>query len=296
MGQNYFDMDTQINLRTLENCSRSQLFRCFQRSFSDYPVSFNMTQEQFNRKFINRLNIRLDLSVGAFVGNQLTGFIFTSIDHYRGLFTAYNGGTGVIPSFRGRGLTYDMYQFLIPQLKVMGMKQCLLEVLQQNEFAQKAYQRVGFSTTLTLKCFKRKKENSINSKPGLGFQISWVPQPAWALYETFLNFFPCFLDTQQLLSHILDELKIIEAKDQQGRTVGFAIYSPNTGRISQFGVYKKFRQQGIGSSMFKFITNLSPAPTYTVMNIPSGETAIIKFLERLGFQNEIDQYEMIMKL
>ncbi len=296
MGQNYFDMGNNFDLHTLENYGKSQLFRCFQKSFRDYPVSFNMTQEQFNRKFINRLNIRLDLSVGAFVGNQLTGFIFTSTDHYQGLFTAYNGGTGVIPSFRGKGLTYDMYQYLIPQLREMGIIQCLLEVLKQNESAQKAYQRVGFSTTLTLKCFKRKKENPIKTKSGLVFQISWVTQPVWALYETFLNFFPCFLDTQQLLSNILDELKIIEAKDQGGRTVGYAIYSPNSGRISQFGVHKKFRRQGIGSSMFKFITNLSPAPTYTVMNIPSGETAIIKFLKKLDFQNEIDQYQMIMKL
>ncbi|MCZ6900769.1 MAG: GNAT family N-acetyltransferase [Bacteroidetes bacterium] len=296
MGQNYFDMGNNLDLHTLENYGKSQLFRCFQKSFRDYPVSFNMTQEQFNRKFINRLNIRLDLSVGAFVGNQLTGFIFTSIDHFRGLFTAYNGGTGVIPSFRGKGLTYSMYQFLIPQLKEIGVTKCLLEVLQQNEFAQKAYQRVGFTTTVTLKCFKRKEEDSIHLKPGEVFQISWIPQPDWALYKTFSNFSPCFLDTPQLLSHILAKLKIIEAKDQQGRTVGYAIYSPNTGRISQFGVHKKFRRLGIGSSMFKFITNLSPAPTYTVMNIPSGETAIIKFLKKLGFQNEIDQYEMIMKL
>lgn len=296
MEQNYFDMGRQFNLRTLEDSGKSQLFRCFQRSFSDYPVSFNITQEQFIRKFIKRLNIRLDLSVGAFVGNQLTGFIFTSIDHYRGLHTAYNGGTGVIPSLRGKGLTYNMYQFLIPQLKETGVKQCLLEVLRQNKSAQKAYQRVGFTTTVTLKCFKRKEEDPINLKPGEVFQISWVQQPDWPLYETFSNFSPCFLDTPQLLSHILAELKIIEAKDQLGRTVGYAIYSPNTGRISQFAVDKKVRRKGIGRSMFKFITNLSPAPTYTVMNIPSGETAIIKFLKKLGFQNEIDQYEMLMKL
>ena len=111
----------QLHLKDLP-----EMYKAFKTAFQDYPIPFDLSEEHFRKKFINKLNISLNLSAGAFAKNVLNGFVFTSICNYNNLLTAYNGGTGVVPIFRGNGLTADLYSFLIPMFRSKDISMCIL--------------------------------------------------------------------------------------------------------------------------------------------------------------------------
>ena len=51
--------------------------------------------------------------------------------------------TGVLPEFRGKGLTAGMYERIMPRLKAASIKSQTLEVICENTTAIKVYQGIG---------------------------------------------------------------------------------------------------------------------------------------------------------
>jgi ribosomal protein S18 acetylase RimI-like enzyme len=162
-----------LNFSTLENVEKSEIVKTFNSAFENYFVKIELTEKSLTEKFAAE-NILLEKSVGAFVENKLIGFVFIGIDDFNGRKTAYNGGTGVVPGFRGNDLTGKMYKFLLPKLAVENIKSHLLEVITENRSAIKAYEKIDFKIERKLACFKGKISMSrINSDIEIkSFQLS----------------------------------------------------------------------------------------------------------------------------
>lgn len=235
------------------------------------------------------------LSAGAFDQDTLAGFIFTSVNYYDGKLTAYNGGTGVRPSQRGQQLTLRMYDFLIPRLKEKNVRQCVLEVLTENDRAIKAYRQVGFRETKAYRCFKLENKNIVVKPPRLPFEIITVKQPNWELYDSFSDQVPSFLDSPLMIDFNLENETIIEAHAANG-CIGYAIYQPDFGRISQIGVAPKFRGYGIAANLIRYIQKTSKQKGLSIINVDKHATGTMAFFKHLGFKNQLDQYEMKLTL
>src|ERR1700760_4340038 len=85
--------------RTLTDGDFDAVVACFSEAFSDYAVSFSMTAPQL-REINARRAVVFGLSAGAFDGDRLVGFTLNGLDGA----TAYDSGTGVVPSHRRQGL------------------------------------------------------------------------------------------------------------------------------------------------------------------------------------------------
>jgi ribosomal protein S18 acetylase RimI-like enzyme len=288
-------MDNQIIIRSLNYLDIPAMHRAFLCAFSDYTLDFNLTEEKFVKKFVEKLNIDFDLSAGAFVDNEMVGFIFTSAGMYQGKLSAYNGGSGVIPEYRGRNLTVQLYHFLIKKFKEAGVQQCVLEVLTYNKPAIKSYSKVGFKRNRLLKCFKLELGELNQSKANSQVVIERKFAPNWELYNSFASIRTSFLDQTYLLARNMANETLLEAY-VDGDCVGFAIYQGDLGRISQFGVKKEYRRKGIGAAMFLYMLNHCDTKYLTVLNIDDKDDGTKKFLKKIGFLNKVDQYEMIYKL
>ena len=103
-------MNNAFTIRSLTPEDVPEILIAFKQAFSDYVISVNLTHDLFKKRFIDKLQMNFELSAGVFLQETLVGFIFTSIHEFQGKLTAYNGGTGVIPKFRGHGLTQQMYE------------------------------------------------------------------------------------------------------------------------------------------------------------------------------------------
>ena len=285
---------SNLLVRSMASKDLSKMHKAFLAAFSDYPLRFEFTKKEFYKKFVEKLNINFGLSPAAFHGGDIVAFIFTSLACYDGRLTAYNGGTGVVPDFRGQRLTSKLYTFVLPLLKQQNVSQCILEVLTTNHRALRVYEAIGFEKARYFNCFKLPSTPGIKGALMSGIEIAPCTQPDWDLFASFNDIDTSFLDSQSLLQNNVTNEIIITAKHSDV-TVGYTVYQPN-GRISRIGVDQKYRQRGIGSALISYAFRDCAGRALTVINVNRENKSITRFLTGLGFVNEIDQYELKLML
>lgn len=74
---------------------------------------------------------------------------------FNGIPTAYATGTGTVKEYRGQNLAGTISTHSIPFLREAGIRQYLLEVLQNNEKAIAVYRRMNFEVVRKFNCFRQ---------------------------------------------------------------------------------------------------------------------------------------------
>lgn len=283
-----------LTIRRLYKEDFQQMFEAFNHAFSDYLIPVSLSFAQFENRFLSKLDIDFSLSAGAFSSNQLVGFIFTGTGIYEGKKVAYNGGTGVIPSFRGGKLTHKLYNFLFPLFIENNIEACVLEVLTNNEKAISVYNSLGFNTSKYFHCFRKPNYDISDDKISVK-NIKELEKIDWQLFRDFSDYSPSFLDSNDVIKRNITNEKII-VFEEEGKIFGYAIFQPELGRISQLAVNKKFRRNGVGTSLISYINKNSDTIAVTAMNINSQNKGLIDFFKQNGFENQLNQYEMLLSL
>ncbi len=286
---------SSFTVKELERGLLTDMYLTFLDSFSDYEIPFRLAKDQFVKKFVEKLKIDFDLSAGVFDTSQgLAGFVFTTINEYNGLKTAYNGGTGVRPRYRGHKLVSVMYDFLIPKFIQAGVKQCILEVLVNNTKAIGVYKNIGFTTTTRYKCFKLEPHYKFADLPR-DYLIRKVTSPDWACYGRFMDAKTSFLDSKPMIDQNLANETVVEVHFNF-ECVGYAIYQPALGRISQIAIDPAHRGKGVGKGLVHYLVQTSKNKALTIMNVAAQYKDLTQFFEHVGFKNQLDQYEMMLGL
>ena len=96
----------------------------------------------------------LEISAGAFDDGKMIGFYMNGVGSWQGKQTAYDAGTGVISEYRGGSVAKELFAFMVPRLKEVGIAQYLLEVLSENDRAVALYRKLGFVETRVLAVFR----------------------------------------------------------------------------------------------------------------------------------------------
>ncbi|WP_158289456.1 GNAT family N-acetyltransferase [Paenibacillus flagellatus] len=134
---------SDIRLCRLEDCTFRQAVELWNAGFSGYYSDMTTTVEKFAVR-LGRESIRPDLSVAAFAGDEPAGFVLVALKEAGGVKIAWNGGTGVSPACRGRGLAKRLMREAVEAMKRGGAELAYLEVVQQNAGAVAVYESVGF--------------------------------------------------------------------------------------------------------------------------------------------------------
>lgn len=272
------------------------LHQTFLKAFEDYIVPIQLNEDQFKAK-LQREGIDPNYCVAAYDGELMVGFILTGLGEWQGKPTAYNGGTGVIPAFRGQRLTQQLYNLLIKKLRESGVEYCLLEVIEQNKPALKSYLNLGMEITRSLNCYRSKIEYlildiTITSK----VQVKRAPKPNWDNYQRFWDIEPSWQNSVQSVKRSINDALIIEAYDEYDKLNGYLILYPKSGAIAQLAVSKDSRSQGIGTSLLIEAANLSQNQMLMCMNVDSDAKEINEYLTRRNFAYILKQHEMLLQL
>lgn len=268
----------QLNFSTLGNVQTAEIVEVFNKSFADYFVKIELNKKSLGDK-IRTENIILESSVGVFFENKLVGFILIGIENE----VAYNGGTGVLPKFRGNSLTLKMYEFILPKLKNQGISFHQLEVITENFPAIKTYEKIGFQKLRTLACFKGKIDIS---KKNRKVKIKVLEEIDENLFVSFWNSQPSWQNSISAINRTKNQHKIISAF-YENELVGYLIYTEN-GRIKQFAVSKEFRHLGIGKTLFAKLDQKE----IIITNIDKNDSETIYFLQKTGLSIFLEQFEM----
>jgi ribosomal protein S18 acetylase RimI-like enzyme len=277
-----------------DRIEQSQLLSTWLEAFADYAVDMSGVTEKLIECRSVKNKVDFDISVGAFDNERMVGFTLIGIDHWQGELAAFDAGTGIVEEFRGRGLARGMFDHAIPQLRSRGVTRFLLEVLQVNEPAIRAYSKTGFEVTRDLACFKLQLDKGLPaSAPPAGIEMKETDRAAVAAFSTEIDWQPSWENGFPAMARTPDQLLILGAFDQD-RCVGVIVYSPLLNWIMTLVVRRSHRRRGIGTALVGSLAERLPEGLAEVklLNVDHSDEGMLTFLERLDFDHWIDQFEM----
>ena len=103
---------------------------------------------------------------------------------------------------------------------------------------------------------------------------------------------PCWNNSLNWVKAIQDTYEVIEIYDNQ-QFAGFGAVD-KSGSLPIFGIVPTFRQKGYGRILLDYMA--ATRPKLRTNNVDDSATATLQFLEKMGMQNSINQYEMLFNL
>ena len=137
-----------MECRFLSHHQVDEVADTFERAFSDYFIKMRDSPSSWLMGRCKKNAVSWEHSVGVFDGGRMVGFTLLGLDAWRGGVAAFDAGTGLIPGYRGRGLGPAMLDWATPRLLSDGVQRLVLEVLQENEPAIRAYRKAGFDVEI----------------------------------------------------------------------------------------------------------------------------------------------------
>ena len=285
-----------LNLRSVE---KGQIHRAFLEAFVDYAMDASKTTEERLLLRMKKNSVDYDVSPGLYDGNRLVGFTLIGIDTWGDRLTAYDAGTGIVPDFRKQGWAGRMLERALPALRERGVERFVLEVLQQNEPAIKAYRKSGFEVTRELKCYVGQVSELLSERnaPPLEFEMRPIARSALAKIERSADWLPSFENRFSAVDAIPEHMQLTGAFED-GMCVGAAAYAPPLDWLLTLVVERGHRRRGVGTALIRHLAATLPKPAMqlTALNADGGDAGVQAFFESLGFAHLVDQYEMMREL
>ncbi len=281
-----------IQIRNLASIDLSRITACFNDAFSDYIIQFKATEEYLEDRW-SAAGVDYSLSFGAFFEDELVGFIINAIDNWNGVKTAFNVGTGVIPAQRGKRLVKKLYEHALPVLRGEFIKQGLLEVIQENEKAIKAYESVGFGIKRELHSYIYSGENTQSKKIQSNdleiYMEKNLSKLSWNIINSFADFDSSWENSNSCINRSLGKYNFWGITKKE-KILGYAIVNPKTGYIPQFAISQTERRKGYGRFLFQ---NLQEQfERLIIVNVDGNSSAANLFLRNMQFKPYISQFEM----
>lgn len=282
-----------MKIRSLEDCSTEAVYQAFLSAFSDYEHPMQMTLENYQEMMKTR-DLNLGYSIGAFEAEQLVGFIVCGYRELDGEKLCYDGGTGVIRDYRRQGISNTLLQELIPHFRNRGIDHFILEVLENNSPAISLYEKNGFKITRRFRCYECPAE--------------LIPPPAIHGYDRddqidsfktlatseYLTFKPSWQNHRQSVENVIADHAYVSLTSQ-GHVIAFGLVHRRTGNIPQLGVATPWRGKGLEAHIISALSEKTASRRLIVLNVEDKD-ALIEPLERIGFTNFTNQYEMVLDL
>ena len=293
-----------IRFGTLEGQSSETLYQAFMEAFADYAVPINVTMDDF-LAMQRRRGVSYAASVGAFDGDRIAGFIFNGDGDWKGRRCAYDAGTGVLPAYRGGGLSGALAAESLRLLRTLGFERWLLEVLVDNEKAIRTYRKAGFTTTRRFSC-------PDGSVPDAAAHLSDLAAAArvrigplmdrdvsrfasWRIWE------PSWQNSDASLARTPETLRLLGAWDAAAshygdeEPVGYIVATAK-GSVFQLAVRPDARRRGIGRTLVAALAALTPGHKVRCVNVQADDEATLGLLAGMGISGGPDQWEMELEL
>ncbi|OAX48367.1 GNAT family N-acetyltransferase [Paenibacillus sp. AD87] len=135
-----------MTFRKLSELSMEENVRIWNLGFEGYFIQMVMTIDALMTRIVNE-GLSLENSLAIYVDGEPAGFVLNGFRDVDGKKVAWNGGTGIVPAFRGQGIGRALMLRNLELYREQGVELALLEALTQNESAIKLYQYVGYEIT-----------------------------------------------------------------------------------------------------------------------------------------------------
>lgn len=283
-----------MTIKSLEGVDFNRIVSAFLRAFSDYDVIFSAEDIY---EMCKRRGFDPALSFAAFDKDEIVAFTLNGKGSFNGKEMAYDTGTATVKEYRGRGLAAQIFKHSIPFLKDAGITHYILEVLKHNIPAISIYENVGFKITREFNYFSWKEgmmRNEINNSRKQ-WDVREISLPSQVEVQNFWDFNPSWQNGFESVERSRERF-ISLAVYADEMLVGYAIFEPASGDITQLAVHPNFRRKGIASYLLSEMEKRNQSGKFKVINTETSCTSITGFLESKGIAPAGQQYEMMKEL
>ena len=283
-----------MEIKSLTKTDFGTIFKAFNQAFVDYEIQRNSAELQ---RMLKRRGFNPDLSFAAFEENEIVAFTLNGVGTFNGVPTAYDTGTGTLKNYRGKGLATKIFKYSIPYLREAKIEQYLLEVLQHNTKAVSVYQNLGFETTRELNYFIQNNENIHNELKiaDNSCSIELIDIEKFSFINDFWDFYPSWQNSFEAIQRAKDDFVSFGVFAEQ-KLVGYCVFEPESGDITQIAVDKHHRRKGIATLLLNEIVKLNKNDAVKVINTDISCNSIVDFLSAKNITLSGKQFEMIKKI
>ena len=283
-----------MEIKSLGKTGFETIFKAFNQAFADYEVQLNKEQLQTMWK---RRGFNPDLSFAAFEENEITAFTLNGVGYFNGMLTAYDTGTGTLKEHRGKGLATAIFEYSIPYLRAANIKQYLLEVLQHNTKAVAVYRNLGFEVTREFNYFIWKNEALKNEFKNADnpYSIEQIDIKKYDAVADFWDFYPSWQNSFEAIQRTAADF-ISLGVFLEKKLVGYCVFEPASGDITQIAVDKAYRRKGIATLLLYEISKQNKYEAMKLVNTEISCSSIIDFLKSKNIELSGKQFEMIRKI
>lgn len=278
-----------MQIRQLTEQDIPDLLKTINGSFADYIVPFQLNAEQLQFKMQSE-TIVPEWSIGVFEDKKMIAFIMHGVRTINGKTVVYNAGTGVLRDYRGQGLVGKMYNYLQPFLKDYQVSQLVLEVIESNRSAIRAYEKNGFVIHRKLLCFG----GTLQTTPRLNTaSVQPLEKFLWKDFQSFWDILPSW---QSAVPSMHAAQPAALGAFVGSELAGYVLFNPANKRMYQIAVAPQHRRTGIGTQLLAEVQQQLSNEKVQINNVDEAAENLKLFLERQGLTNDINQFEMTKKL
>ena len=283
-----------MEIRSLHNIGFDTLFKAFSQAFADYEVQVDKLQLQ---AMLTRRGYLPKLSFGAFDEDELVALTLNGIGFFGDIPTAYDTGTGTLAAYHGQGLVTKIFEHSIPYLREADIRQYLLEVLQHNTKAVSVYRNLGFEVSREFNYFiqANEKVNGVMIKPPHSCSIQEVDVVTCQSTSGFSDFQPSWQNSFESIERTTEAFLCFGAF-VENRLMGYCIFEPASGDVTQLVVAPTHRRMGIGTTLLHKALSRNKYATVKVINTDTACVDITNFLKARNIELRGQQFEMIKTL
>jgi ribosomal protein S18 acetylase RimI-like enzyme len=280
-----------MEIKSLEKTEIGTLIDTFSKTFADYDFQMNADELKSMWK---RRGYNPKLSFAAFEGKDIVAFTLNGTGNFNGQKMAYDTGTGTLKEYRGQGLATKIFEHSIPYLKEANINHYLLEVLQHNTKAVSVYQKLGFEVTRELNYFVW-TNSEIKNETKSSCSVERFDIGKHQFVEEFWDFYPTWQNSFESINRVKEDF-ISFGTFIDKKLVGYCVFEPNSGDVTQIAVDKSYRRKGIGSVLLHETTKHNKLPKTKLVNTEISCTSIVEFLKSKGIEIMGKQFEMIKRI
>ena len=283
-----------MEIKSLGKTDFRTIFAAFSNAFADYDIQLNADELKTMWK---RRGFNPDLSFAAFEGENIVAFTLNGIGNFNGTKMAYDTGTGTLKEYRGQGLATKIFEYSIPFLKEANINHYLLEVLQHNTKAVSVYQKIGFKVTREFNYFVWKNEEFKNEikKSVILYSVKPFDINKYDSISEFWDFYPSWQNSFESIQRASEDFINLGVFADK-KLIGYCIFEPNSGDITQIAVDKAHRRNGIASLLLHKVSKLNKHIETKLINADITCSSIVDFLKAKDIDIKGKQFEMIKEI
>ena len=286
-------------IKRLNTCSFQSAHEAWNAGFKGYFVDLTLPLDRFVQR-LSYENISLEHSLIAFEQNRPVGFLLNAFRVNRDKKIAWNGGTGVAPDMRGKGVGKALVAAAIDIYKSECVDIAFLEAIKGNDSAIALYKNNGYQVFDELTNLQSDKSTNFTSTPSV-YTVEEV-HPAVVGVLDFYYERSAWQTQWQSLAATGGEAVIV--RDRNDSPVAYALFR------------KKFNEQGTllsialcqceldkeyddGDAIVSVVLDkIFPAGEYrrTTYNFRKSNRLIIEKLIDAGFTTYVEQVHMMKDL